>query len=85
MKLFDILSNDERVIVYSDVGAGVIYTWNRSITLQAWLKNPPLGWNAGNFTDADKDNWTEVEVQTLSNEPKTYEKAREAAIKWAQA
>ena len=85
MKLFDILSNDERVIVYSDVGAGVIYTWNRSITLQAWLKNPPLGWNTGNFTDADKDNWTEVEVQTLSNEPKTYEKAREAAIKWAQA
>lgn len=85
MKLFDILSSDERVIVYSDVGARVIYTWNRSLTLQAWLQNPPLAWSSGNFTDADKDNWTEVEVQTLSVEPKTYEKARKAAIAWAQA
>ena len=85
MKLFDILSSDERVIVYSDVGARVIYTWNRSLTLQAWLNPPPCVWKGGNFSDADKDNWVEVEVQTLSVEPKTYEKARKAAIAWAQA
>ena len=77
MNLFEILSFDERVLVYSDVGNQVVYTWNRSITLQAWRRKDANG--------QARDAWEEVDVQTLSDEPGTYEKAREAAIKWSQA
>jgi hypothetical protein len=83
MNLFDILSSDERVIVYSDVGNQVIFTWNRSLTLQAWSKALPN--KAFDTWRTSEDQWEEIEVQTLSVEPKTYEKAREAAIKWSQA
>ena len=69
MTLFEVLSMDERVIVYSDVGNNVIYTWNRSITLQAWINN--------------KDNWEVCDVTTLSEKPYTYERARVAAIGWS--
>jgi hypothetical protein len=69
MNLFDVLSNDERVIVYSDAGSRIIYTWNRSLTLQAWQVRSTI---------------EEVNVQTLSTEPINIEAARAAAIKWAQ-
>jgi len=35
-KLFDILADDQRIIVATDKEAGYIVTWNRSSTLQAW-------------------------------------------------
>jgi hypothetical protein len=35
-KLFDILADDQRIIVATDKEAGYIVTWNRSLTLQAW-------------------------------------------------
>jgi hypothetical protein len=38
-KLFDILSNDQRIIVASDRELGLIVTWNRSQTLQLWDSN----------------------------------------------
>jgi hypothetical protein len=79
MTLFEILSMDERVIVYSDVGNQVLYTWNRSLTLQAWMRGSRI------YPTTNNDFWAEIEVQTLSVEPKTYEKARKAAIAWAQA
>lgn len=69
MNIFDVLSNDERVIVHSDVGSRIIYTWNRSLTLQAWQVRSII---------------EEVDVQTLSNQPINIEAARAAAIKWAQ-
>ena len=69
MKLFDILSSDERVIVYSDVGARQVYTWNRSLTLQVWSVRSSL---------------EECDIRTLSNVPASYEAARKAAIEWSQ-
>jgi hypothetical protein len=69
MNLFDVLSNDERVIVYSDVGARQVYTWNRSLTLQVWNVRSSL---------------QECDVRTLSNVPANYEAARSAAIRWSQ-
>ena len=69
MNLFDVLSNDERVIVYSDVGSRIIYTWNRSLTLQAWQVRSTI---------------EEVDVQTLSTQPINIEAARRAAMKWSE-
>jgi len=69
MNLFDVLSNDERVIVYSDVGARQVYTWNRSLTLQVWNVRSSL---------------QECDIRTLSDVPANYEAARKAAIQWSQ-
>jgi len=69
MNLFDVLSNDERVIVYSDAGSRIIYTWNRSLTLQAWQVRSAI---------------EEVDVQTLSTQPINIEAARRAAMKWSE-
>tara|TARA_B110000503_G_C7136011_1_gene408812 strand:- start:1210 stop:1422 length:213 start_codon:yes stop_codon:yes gene_type:complete len=69
MNLFDVLSNDERIIVYSDVGARQVYTWNRSLTLQVW---------------SVKSNFQESDIRTLSDQPRNYEAARKEAIKWSQ-
>jgi hypothetical protein len=69
MNLFDVLSNDQRVIVYSDVGSRIIYTWNRSLTLQAWQVRSVI---------------EEVDVQTLSTQPINIEAARRAAMKWSE-
>jgi hypothetical protein len=38
-KLFDLLANDQRVIVSSDRECGYFVTWNRSATLQLWDSN----------------------------------------------
>jgi hypothetical protein len=72
MDLFDILSNDERVVVLSDADEGMIYTWNKSLTLQSWWANE------------DKE-WIEVDVQTLSTRPKDFDSARNAALRWYSA
>jgi hypothetical protein len=83
MNLFDILSSDQRVIVYSDASNQVIFTWNKSLMLQAWSKALPS--KAFDTWRTSEDSWTEIEAQTLSTKPKTYEKAREAAIAWSKA
>jgi len=70
MTLFDILSDDERIIVLSDRGEGMLYTWNQSLTLQCWELR---GWA----------NWEEVDIQTLHDEPRDFDAARKAAIKWS--
>jgi hypothetical protein len=69
MNLFDVLSNDERIIVYSDVGARQVYTWNRSLTLQVWNV---------------KSNFQGCDARTLPDQPANYEAARKEAIKWSQ-
>ena len=69
MNLFDVLSNDQRVIVYSDVSSRIIYTWNRSLTLQAWQVRSVI---------------EEVDIQTLSTQPINIEAARKAAMKWSE-
>lgn len=79
MNLFEILSNDERVIVLSDTKDGVIYTWNRSLTLQCWKRNRP---NYNYVVDHPYDNWEEINVRTLSDPPFNYNHARSAAILW---
>lgn len=83
MNLFDILSMDERVLVHSDVGERTIITWNRSLTLQLWTKviDP---YQLSGYEDTE-DNWREVNVQVLSEEPDNYEAARQAAIRWTHS
>ena len=68
MTLFDILSHDERVIVLSDVSSDNVYTWNQSLTLQLW--------HCSDYV------WREIDVRTLSEEPKDFEAARMKAIYW---
>ncbi len=69
--LFDILSFDERVIVLSDVGECLIYTWNQSLTLQCWALR------------GSSQDWEEVNVRTLSDKPEDFKAARVAAMRWA--
>ena len=70
MNLFDVLHNDQRVIVYSDSNSKYIYTWNKSLTLQAWQVRGTI---------------EEVSIRTLSNVPINFEAAKKAAIEWAQS
>ena len=69
LSLFDVLSNDERIIVYSDRVNDTIYTWNQSLTLQAWAVGP--------------EGCEEVSIRTLTDKPRGYRKARLAAQAWA--
>jgi hypothetical protein len=69
MTLFQMLSNDERVIVLSSEDNQQVYTWNRSLTLQCW-------------TVQEDGTFEEVDIRTLSTEPHTYERARQQAQKW---
>lgn len=36
MNLFEVLSHDERIIVFSNQGESIVITWNRSSTFQCW-------------------------------------------------
>jgi len=74
MNLFDILSNDERVIVLSDEGAKTIFTWNKSLTLQYWGWFPAEGYKASY--------WEEFSIRTLSEVPANFDIARKAALEW---
>lgn len=76
MTLFEILSDDQRVLVYSDALTYTLYTWNKSLTLQAWRQHRM------DFL-SNKDRWEEVDVQTLSNQPEGFGDARSAAINWS--
>ncbi len=78
MNLFEILADNQRVLIYSDKNTFVLYTWNKSLTLQAY-RQPRRAFLA------DKDMWDEIDVQTLSNMPESFEAARSAAINWSAA
>lgn len=69
LTLFQVLSFDQRVIVLSSVDTGEIYTWNLSLTLQAWHAN-------------EDGTWAEVDIRTLSRAPRSFSEARVAAEKW---
>lgn len=79
--LFDILSNGERIIVHSREDHSQIYTWNQSLTLQCWdvalfdreKSNSPISW------------FEEVDVLTLSSQPRDYYAARFMAIEWCNS
>ena len=68
MTLFEVLSHDERIIVFSNEGESMIVTWNRSLTLQAWAQ---VG-----------SEWEEYGIQTLSREPSNFADARMKAQAW---
>ena len=68
MTLWELLSNDERVIVLSNEGDGVIYTWNHSLTLQCWSV---IG-----------STFREIDVRTLDRQPADWYKAVDKARKW---
>jgi hypothetical protein len=72
MDLFDILSNDERIIVLSSADNYQIYTWNQSCTLQCWQ-------------DHDDGVWVEVDIRTLDEMPVDFDEARRAAEVWFYA
>lgn len=76
MDIFEILSKDERLIAYSSEEDRILITWNQSLTLQWWTPVVKDG------RIPDPNDWEEVSVRTLSDEPKSYRAAREAAIRW---
>lgn len=76
MTLFEILAGNQRFLVYSDPNTFTLYTWNKSLILQAYRQDRKA------FL-ADKDRWDEVDVQTLSNQPESFEAAMIAAINWS--
>jgi hypothetical protein len=79
--LFDILSNDERIIVYSSKEDSVIITWNQSDTLQGWEYKYHPGDASNDYHDYYT--WEEVGILTQSGHgPKNYEQARKVAIAW---
>lgn len=79
MNLFEILSNNERIIIWSDVGDKIIYTWNQSLTLQCWQSLPTYKNGAW---DCENRNWEEINIRTLSVEPKSFKDARDCAMQW---
>ncbi len=79
MTLLELLSKNERILVWSDEGNQTLYTWNQSLTLQAWSY---VGRGEG------LDNWEEVAIMTLSSldarcGPSRFEAARNRARHWA--
>lgn len=82
MDIFDILSMDERIIVYSSLEDRSIFTWNQSLTLQWWrpvVRLEESSYPKGSF---DPNDWEEVDVRTLADMPLDYHAARHQAIKW---
>lgn len=79
MDIFDILSLDERVIVYSSLEDRSLVTWNKSDTMQWWRPIVRLG-DPESF---DPNKWEEIAILTQSGYgPKTYDQARKVAIAW---
>lgn len=66
--IFDILSNDERIIVLSDKQTNQLVTWNQSLTLQVFsLKDSA---------------WEEIAILTLAKQPASFKEARQKASEW---
>lgn len=72
LTIFDVLSNGERLIVYSREDHSQVYTWNQSLTLECWDVLPN-----GEFV--------EVSAQTLGTEPLDVFSARFKATEWCNA
>jgi hypothetical protein len=75
MTLFEILSKNERVIVWSNEETGYLYTWNQSITLQVWHLTV-------NQDHRRVNSYEEVSIRTLGHDPRDFKGAREAAKRW---
>lgn len=75
MDLFDLLSQDERIIVLSDPSERVIYTWNQSLTLQCWR-------DLSLDSHSQNGQWEEIDCRTLSEEPINFAAAKKAAERW---
>lgn len=77
--LFELLSTDERIIVYSSQEDGVIYTWNQDKTLMCWAAAGSLHV----FRAMPADQWQDIGV-LKQEEPAllTYKQARDRAIAW---
>lgn len=71
MNLFDILSKNQRVIVYSSEEDQCIYTWNQSLTLQCWF-----------VPSNDPHTYEELDIITLSEKPASFEDAKKKAEEW---
>ena len=69
MDLFDILSDDERIIVLSSKQDGCIVTWNQSLTLQCWQYSA-------------NGQWEETDMRILGSEPASFADASFAAEEW---
>jgi hypothetical protein len=80
--LIKVLSNDERVIVLSDAGERIFYTWNQSLTLQVWRQKSRFNTIGFGYEIQTFDEWDEVDVRTLPDVPTSFKKAREAAQRW---
>lgn len=82
MDIFEILSMDERVIVYSSEEDRSLFTWNQSLTLQWWRPVVRLDESAYPKGVFDPNDWEEISIRTLSDMPLDYHAARSAAIRW---
>ena len=80
--LFDVLSMDERIIVYSSEEDQCFYTWNQADTLQRWQEAST--YEASHLNKGgEAGQWEECGVMTKSGHgPKDYKEAREAAVAW---
>lgn len=74
MTLFELLSNDERIIVASSKELNVIITWNQSVTFQMWQKKGRV-----NSTSCL---WEETDIKTYAEPVRNFEHAREIARNW---
>jgi hypothetical protein len=69
MNLFQLLSNDNRVIVLSDEQNSQVYTWDAaSPYMQVW--------------DERNGRFVEAEYRTLDRVPSTFTEAKALARKW---
>jgi hypothetical protein len=71
MTIWDILSDNQRVILWSDAEAGLIYTWNYSLVLQAWRLDDSI--------PGEIPSWEVVDIRTLPDKPKN---ARQELFRW---
>ena len=76
MDLFDVLSNDERILVCSYPDDSCIVTWNKSLTFQVWEVQERYGYSG------DLTNWKEVNSWTADEVPTNFEIARQEAKRW---
>ena len=69
LTLFEVLSKNQRVLVWSSEEDQVIITWNQSDTLQMWQY-----WLDGN--------WEEINIRTLSGMSRTVNHDLNKALDW---
>ena len=71
MNLFQVLSKNERVIVFSSEEDGYIYTWNQDKVLQCWEN-----------VSCEAPDWRQVNILKLETKPHNFAEARKAAQEW---